>query len=162
MKNIAVGLLVALLTLGMANAQVQQPEPTKTQTVSPGGDAAGASKAITAMAASQGSFWDKVIIAAVGPLVGAIVGGLIVGGIVSAIADHLQQRRLDGQLREQLIVEMTQAAEALYFQTQRYWRLTDPDSPVKPERPLTPKEAAASRLSLDECYQASRVLRTSH
>ncbi|SRR5216684_5501616 len=154
MKKIAVGLLFALLTLGMANAQAQQPEPTKTQVVSPGGDAADAFKALTALGASQGSFWDKVIIAAVGPLVGAIVGSLLVGGLVSLIAHRFQQRRLDAQLREQLIVEMSQAAGALYFQTQRYWRATGPNSPVK----LAPAEqAAAFRLSLDECYQASRV-----
>jgi hypothetical protein len=155
MKNIAIGLLFAFLTLGMANAQVQQPEPTKTQTVSPGGDAADAFKALTALGASQGSFWDKVIIAAVGPLVGAVVGSLLVGGLVSLIADRIQQRRLDAQLREQLIVEMTQAAGALYFQTQRYWRATGPNSPVKPAP--TAEQAAAFRLSLDECYQASRV-----
>jgi hypothetical protein len=155
MKRIAVGLLFALLALGTANAQAQPPEPAKTQTVSPGGDAADAFKALTAMGAGQGSFWEKVIIAAVGPLVGAVVGSLLVGGLVSLIADRIQQRRLDAQLREQLIVEMTQAAGALYFQTQRYWRATNANSPVK--LVSTPEQATASRLNLDECYQASRV-----
>jgi hypothetical protein len=154
MKKIAVGLLFALLTLGMANAQVQQPEPTKTQIVSPGGDAADAFKALTALGASQGSFWDKVIIAAVGPLVGAIVGSLLVGGLVSFIADRIQRRRLDAELREKLIVEMTQAAGPLYFQTQRYWRAKSSNSPVKQ---ATAEQQAALRLSLDECYQDSRV-----
>ena len=155
MKRIAVGLLLALLSLGMANAQAPQPEPTKTQVVPPGSDAAETLKALTALNASHGSFGEKVAIAAVGPLVAAVVGSLIVGLLVSKIADRTQQRRLDAQLREQLIVEMTQAASALYFQTQRYWRATSDKSPVK--LALTPDQLHAIRLSLDECYQTSRV-----
>jgi hypothetical protein len=129
--------LVVLLTSGLANAQVQQPDPTK-------GLAA-------ALSASQDSFWDKVIIAAVGP----IVGSLLIGGLVSIVADRIQRRRLDAELREKLLVEMTQAAGALYFQTQRYWRTTGPNSPVK--LALTPEQVLQIRLSLDECYQSARI-----
>ena len=50
---------------------------------------------------------------------------------------------------------MTQVASALYFQTQRYWRATDPKSPVKPLPDA--EQVAAIRQSLDECYQASRI-----
>ena len=136
MKKMAIGLLVALLTSGLANALVQQPDI----------------KALTeALSASQGSFWDKVIIAAVGP----IVGSLLIGGLVSLIADHIQRRRLDAELREKLVVEMTQAAGALYFQTQLYWRAKNPNSPIK--LVYTNEQMDELRLSLDECYQTSRV-----
>jgi len=50
MKKIAIGLLLALLTLGTANAQVQSP------------DAADVLKALAALSANQGSFWERYLL----------------------------------------------------------------------------------------------------
>jgi hypothetical protein len=98
----------------------------------------------------QQPFWQSVLLAAVGPLVGAIVGTLIVGLFAQRIARKAQQRREDHQYRELLISQMTEAASALYFETQRYWRA------CKGER-LLEIRLDELRARLDEQYHKSRV-----
>ena len=60
--------------------------------------------------------WQKVIIAAISPLVAAFVGTLIVGLWASRITERVQQRRQERDLREKIIVEMTETATALYLE----------------------------------------------
>lgn len=95
-------------------------------------------------------FWQRAILALIGPLFTVIGGSLVVGPIVARITERAQRRRQDRELREQIIVEMTQTASAIYLETQRYWRAT--------QRESTPGERlAALRDSLDERYHAARV-----
>jgi uncharacterized protein involved in cysteine biosynthesis len=70
----------------------------------------------------NGRLLAKIVIAAVSPLVAAFVGTLIVGLWASRITERVQQRRQDRDLRESIIVEMTQTATALYLETQCYSR----------------------------------------
>jgi hypothetical protein len=95
-------------------------------------------------------FWQRAVLAAIGPLVAAFVGTLGIGLFAARITERAQQRRQDRDLREQIIVEMTQTAGTIYFETQRYWRAT--------KRETTPQERlAALRMSIDERYQSARV-----
>jgi hypothetical protein len=95
-------------------------------------------------------FWQRAVLAAIGPIVAALVGTLGIGLFAARITERAQQRRRDRDLREQIIVEMTQIAGGLYFETQRYWRAT--------ARETTPPERlTALRMSLDERYSSARV-----
>lgn len=53
-------------------------------------------------------------------------------------------------MREQIIVEMTQTASAIYIETQRYWHATRIES-------VTPDRIAELRMSLDERYLSAHV-----
>jgi len=95
-------------------------------------------------------FWQRAVLAAIGPIVAAFVGTLGIGMFAARITERIQQRRQDRDLREQIIVEMTQTAGTLYFETQRYWRATKLE--------VTSQERlAALRMSIDERYHSARV-----
>ena len=107
-------------------------------------------------------FCEKLLLAAVGPLVGAIFGTLIIGLFVARITRNAQERRADSQLREertraenqlriQLIGQMTEAASSLYMATQHFWRKKDVERDADTELPEQRKE-------LDQQYRASRIL----
>lgn len=70
-------------------------------------------------------FEQVLIIQAVGPLITVLLGTMIVGPVVAWITASSQRRREDHQLREGLIVSMTEIASAMYLATQRYWRARD-------------------------------------
>jgi hypothetical protein len=95
-------------------------------------------------------FWQRAVLAAIGPIVAALVGTLGIGLFAAHITERAQQRRRDRDLREQIIVEMTQIAGALYFEAQRYWRATARET-------TPPDRLAALRMSLDERYSSARV-----
>jgi len=82
--------------------------------------------------------------------VAAVVGTLCIGLIAARITERAQRRRQDRELREQIIVDMTQTATALYLATQRYWRATKREA-------APPDRVAALRESLDEHYHSARV-----
>lgn len=94
-------------------------------------------------------FWQRAIIAAISPLVAAIVGTLGIGLLATRITERAQRRRQDRDLREQILVEMTQTASAIYFETQLYWRA------VKREAAAA-ERIAVMRTRLDERYHAAR------
>jgi hypothetical protein len=95
-------------------------------------------------------FWQRAVIAAISPLVAALVGTLGIGLFAARITERAQLRRQDRDLREQILVEMTQTAGTIYFETQRYWRATKVET--------TPQERlAALRMSIDERYQSARI-----
>jgi hypothetical protein len=106
-------------------------------------------------------FWEKLLLAVVGPLVGAIVGTLIIGLFVAWITRKAQERRADSllqeertraenQLRFQLIRQMTEAASALYMATQHFWRKKDVENTAD-------SELAEQRKELDQHYRACRI-----
>jgi hypothetical protein len=95
-------------------------------------------------------FWQRAVIAAIGPIVAAFVGTLGIGLFAARITDRIQQRRQDRDLREQIIVEMTQTAGTLYFESQRYWRATKREA-------MSQERLAALRVSTDERYHSARV-----
>jgi hypothetical protein len=94
-------------------------------------------------------FWQRVVLAVISPLVAAVVGTLGIGLLAARITEHAQRRRQDRDLREQIIVEMTQTASAIYFETQLYWRATTREA-------TSPERLAALRTSLDERYHGAR------
>ena len=95
-------------------------------------------------------FWQRAVLAAIGPIVAALVGTLGIGLFAARITARAQQRRQDRDLREQIIVEMTQTAGTLYFETQRYWRATKREA-------TSPERLAELRMSIDERYHSARV-----
>jgi hypothetical protein len=106
-------------------------------------------------------FWERVILAVVGPLFTAIVGTLIIGLFVQKVTREAQERRADSrreedriraehELRVRLIDQMTAAASALYIVTQHFWRNRNTEG-------ATPEELAQLRKDLDQQYQTSRV-----
>ena len=95
-------------------------------------------------------FWLRAVLAAIGPIVGALVGTLAVGLFVARVTERLQQRRQDRELREKIILDMTQAAATLYLESQRYWRATTREV-------TTPDRLVTLRASLDERYHSARV-----
>ncbi len=105
---------------------------------------------LTRRAELEDPFWERAAVAAISPLVAAIVGTLGIGLFAARITERAQQRRQDRGLREQIIIEMTQTASAIYLESQRYWRATKrEDAP--------PERIAALRMSLDERYHSARV-----
>jgi hypothetical protein len=99
---------------------------------------------------TDGPFWQRAILETIGPLVAAFVGTLGVGLFAGRITERAQQRRRDANLREQIVVEMTQVAGSIYYQTQRYWRATTREN-------ASAERLAALRMSMDEGYQTARV-----
>jgi hypothetical protein len=95
-------------------------------------------------------FWQRVVIATIGPLVAALVGTLGVGLLAARITERFQLRRQDRSLREQIIVEMTQTASGISIETQRFWRATKIET-------MTPDRIAELRKSLDERYLSAHV-----
>jgi hypothetical protein len=95
-------------------------------------------------------FWQLAILQSIGPLITVLIGTLAIGFLASRITARAQQRREDQQLRHNLIVEMAEAASALYLATQRYWRARDRDK-------ATADQLQTLRTWLDERYHEVRV-----
>jgi hypothetical protein len=90
--------------------------------------------------AESDPLWERLLVAATGPLVTVIIGGLVVWGITYKVqqdrADRIRLQDLaradaaarqaradrDEEIRHELVTSMTQAAGALYLTTQHYWR----------------------------------------
>lgn len=107
------------------------------------------------------TFWEELLLRAVGPLVTAVVGTLIIGTFIAWITRKAQEHRADNQLQEeqihaenqlrlQLINEMTETASALYMATQNYWR-------KKRIEKVDKDELAQHRKELDQQYLSTRV-----
>jgi hypothetical protein len=105
-----------------------------------------------AIAADGEGFWYKAGVSAVGPVISAILGGLIIGVIVQWVARRTQERQGERSLRNALVAEVTDAADALYIQTQMFWRVvTGRSSSGK-------GELSTAQAQLDEQYRKSRVV----
>ena len=81
-------------------------------------------------------FWERLILAVVGPLLTALVGTLIIGLFVAWVTRRGQQRcadiereedriRAEHALRISLIDQMSEAASGLYIY-QHFWRMAVP------------------------------------
>ena len=95
-------------------------------------------------------FWQRAALAAISPLVAAFVGTLGIGLVAARITERFQLRRQDRSLREQIILEMTQTASAVYIETQRFWRATSIET-------TSPERLAELRKTLDERYLSAHV-----
>jgi hypothetical protein len=104
-----------------------------------------------AVAADGEGFWYRAGVAAVGPVISAILGGLIIGAIVQQVAQRAQERQARRNLRNALVAEVTDAAGALYMQTQMFWRM------ITGRVPAGKDELSAAQTRLDEQYTKSRV-----
>ena len=89
---------------------------------------------------SQLPLWDRLLVAAVGPLVTVLIGGLVVWGVTSTVqrrreqADRVRDEKRadlvrnedlnsrDDALRQDIVGTMTETAASLYLMTQHYWR----------------------------------------
>src|SRR4051794_7395153 len=88
---------------------------------------------------SQPPLWDRLLVAAVGPLVTVLIGGLVVWGVTSTVqrrreqADRVRDEKRadlvrnedlssrDDALRQDIVGTMTETAASLYLMTQHYW-----------------------------------------
>lgn len=103
-------------------------------------------------------FWQKLLLALIGP----VVGTLIIGGFLALIARRAAEHRADALLKEErlrsenrlrfdLISQAAESASALYMATQHFWR--------KKVREKTPDDKLAEqREALDQQYRTSRVV----
>ncbi|MEU4288085.1 hypothetical protein AB0E63_07670 [Kribbella sp. NPDC026596] len=125
-------------------------------------------------AASSDPFWERVAVAATGPLVTVVIGGLVVWGITYLIqqsrensirqraedrADADTSRELrarDDALRHELVTMMTESAATLYLVTQHYWR-AKVDQERLPGEQATEKAIRYLRARLDAQYLKSRA-----
>jgi hypothetical protein len=105
-------------------------------------------------------FWQKMLVAATGPLVAALVGGLVVKSVVEHIQDQkkaieqaAQDRLRDQDLRMALIKEMSSATNSLYFALQNYSRQLE-------RADLSADAKALLRGNLDAQYQSSGIAAT--
>ena len=92
-------------------------------------------------------FWQRVVLAAISPLVAALVGTLGIGLVAARITERFQLRRQDRSLREQIIVEMTQTASGIHIETQHFWRATKIET-MTPDRIAELRKAWMSTIYL--------------
>lgn len=128
----------------------------------------------TLVLAASDPLWERLIVAATGPLVTVLVGGLIVWAATRKIEqkreDRLREReesRQDAQasrelrarddaLRHELVTMMTDCASTLYLATQHVERLKE-DLGADPDRSLRQAEYEEHRRALDQQYLKSRA-----
>src|SRR3954462_2405126 len=94
--------------------------------------------------------WQRLLVAATGPVITAALAPLVVN-LVTAWA---QQRRDEGEIREALASQLTEAANSLYLALQAFWRAAR-DVPLA-ER-ATSDTLAARRGELEATYQSMRT-----
>jgi hypothetical protein len=95
-------------------------------------------------------FWQKLIIAATGPLTAAIIGTLLIGLFAARITRRTQERRENHQLRGDLIEKMTEVASALNIRCQEYSR-------TKHQKEVDTVRLERVRAELDEQYIKTRL-----
>ncbi|MFD9700055.1 hypothetical protein [Lentzea sp. NPDC059081] len=66
-----------------------------------------------------------VLRAVIGPVTGAIVGTLVLGGFITWVNHTVQTRRADRDLRDELVVQVTDAAGSFHFLATYYWFMKD-------------------------------------
>jgi hypothetical protein len=121
----------------------------------------------------QPPLWDRLLVAAVGPLVTVLFGGLVVWGVTSTVqrrreeADRIKEekradlvraedlRSRDDALRQDLVGRMTEAAASLYLMTQHYWR-AKADLRKAPQDQGLASALSTLRPRLDTQYLGSR------
>jgi hypothetical protein len=123
---------------------------------------------------SQSPLGERLLVAAVGPLITVLVGGLVVWGVTSWVqrrreeADRLREekradsireedlRSSDDALRQELVQKMTETAGSWYLMTQHYWRAKDDvkKAPCDQELATALREL---RPQLDARYLESRT-----
>lgn len=113
----------------------------------------------TPAAHSEAPFWQQLLIATLGPAAATLFGGLWAQLIVARVqnrrrraevAAHDRKREYDTKM--QLIQEMSQAADGLYFALQLYSRRT-----IQAKQTPTDEAKAALRSELDGQYRISGV-----
>jgi hypothetical protein len=90
-------------------------------------------------------FLSDILKAAIPPVATAVFGTFVVGVMTSRVLDRFQASRQLREAQQQLAVEMTEIASALYYAIQIYNRAEGRD------------DRQAMRKSLDEEYQKRRV-----
>jgi hypothetical protein len=129
---------------------------------------------LVAQAASSDPLWERISVAATGPLVTVLMGGLVVWGITYSIqqsretalrdraekrADAETSRELrarDDALRHELVNTLTESAGTLYLFTQHFWRAKE-DLKRDPSNQALQQALADLRKKLDEQYLKSRA-----
>lgn len=112
------------------------------------------------LAQATAPFGERLLLAAVGPLVTVVVGSGLIGLALWKVTNRAQQRREDAardleqqradhELRHDLLAEATRIAATLYLTTQHYWRVYSDGAGGE--------ELAAARTALDRQYRESRV-----
>jgi hypothetical protein len=118
--------------------------------------------------------WERVLVAATGPLVTVLVGGLIVWGITSKVqekrdtkATERAEKRADAEtaretlarddaLRHELVTQMTESASSFYLLMQHYGRVRE--AAKQTFNDADPQKALQGvREKLDAQYLASRA-----
>jgi hypothetical protein len=94
--------------------------------------------------------WQKALIATIGPVVTAI-SGLVIALVVT---QRIQSRREAGEVRERLASAMSDVANELYFELQRYWRAAREVAVL--ERRTNPSLAEPLKR-LDDAYHLARA-----
>jgi len=69
-----------------------------------------------------GSLSEGFALQLISPVITATVGTLIIGSLAAWITRRAQDRRVNNQLRHQLVTQMTEAASTFHFEAQRYRR----------------------------------------
>jgi hypothetical protein len=69
-----------------------------------------------------GSLSEGFTLQLISPIITATVGTLIIGSLAAWITRRAQDRRVNNQLRHQLVTQMTEAASTFHFEAQRYRR----------------------------------------
>jgi hypothetical protein len=121
----------------------------------------------------QPPLWDRLLVAAMGPLITVLIGGLAVWGVTSTVqqrreradrkrdedrADSVRaedRRSRDDTLRQDLVGTMTEAAGSLYLMTQHYWRAKE-DVKRNPNDTNLAEIQRELRKRLDAQYLESR------
>ena len=90
--------------------------------------------------------WLRLLLQAVGPLITA----LGVGFVANIVLARMQARREERTVKNQLAVDMTETASALYYATQLYLRRVDTIAD-------DPAQLKVERKALDDEYRTRRV-----
>jgi hypothetical protein len=95
-------------------------------------------------------FWDRLVVAAVGPLVTAVVGTGVIGWVILRVADSTQARRAEETLRRELLSNAMNAAGSLYFALQSYRR-------AERDNDLSKQAKGEQRRELEHQYFDTKV-----
>jgi hypothetical protein len=102
--------------------------------------------ATVAAAAPTETFWQKIVIAAVGPGISVLLGSLAVGLFVTWFTDRARQRQAVDAKRERFVVKMSTIASTFYIESVHFLR-------DKADGLVTQED----RTKLDESYRTFRV-----
>ncbi len=96
--------------------------------------------------------WERLLTAAIGPVVAAILAFLV----VNRFSDRAARMREEYATRDRLIKDMIETAQSLYLATQAFWRIVDNLNIKREDRRSSPKLVTALG-EIDKAYYQSRV-----